>query len=80
MLYHRKSYKEMNKKPSLTFGDMLTVALIFFSRAGPFTYSFILHIYWVCLALLIGTKANLEVNKTEILPLWSYILVREDKQ
>lgn len=56
----------MSKKPSLRFGNMLTVALIFFQ--GPFTHSFILHVYWVCLALLIGAKANPAVNKTNLCP------------
>lgn len=66
MFYRRKGYKEICKKPSLGCGDMLTVALIF-TRAEAIHSN----IYWACLELLIGAKANPAVNKTKMPALWS---------
>ena len=62
MLYHRKDYKEISKKPSVRFRDMLTVALIT-SRAWTIhSFNYLLGY----LTLLIRARADPAVSKTKI--------------
>lgn len=74
-----QSYKEKSKKPFLMFGDMILFIYFFQGQGLSLIHLFCTFIGY-SLALLIGTKANPEVNKQKSLPLWSYILVKEEKQ
>ena len=62
MLHHRKGYKEICKKPSIRFRDMLTFALITARAWAIHSFNYLLGY----LTLLIRARADLAVSKTKI--------------